>query len=86
MEPKYKDTRQFAGQTFKTMPATLDGEAPETFEENDELHHPDEIEYYSLKKSSLDIAIEFARLTDGPGLDDILGIAAMCAGYIASKN
>ena len=86
MEPKFKDNRQFAGQTFKTMPATPDGEVPETFEENDNLHSPDEIEFYSLKKSSLDIAIEFARLTDGPTLNDILGIAAMCAGYIASKN
>lgn len=86
MEPKFKDTRQFAGQTFKTMPATPDGEESDEFVENKELHVSDEIEHYSLKKSSLDIAIEFARLTDGPSLDDILGIAAMFAGYIASKS
>lgn len=68
------------------MPATPEGSAEGDFEENADLHISYEIEYYSLKKSALDLAIEFARLTDGPTLEDILRIAAMYAGYIASKN
>lgn len=86
MEPKFKDERQYAGQTLETMPATPKSDDSNNFEENDDLHVTDEIEYYSLKKSALEIAIEFARLTDGPTLEDILKVAAMFASYIASKN
>ena len=86
MDPKLKDNRQYNG-------ATLDVASPEDnkpdlqFEEdapvNDDLNTKDE---ENLRIKSVEIAVEFIKLTEGGDLDDIFACAAQVLKFISSKN
>lgn len=88
MKSKFKDTRQYAGTTFKTMPATqdIDQDTAEEFNESGEMNMSEQIADYENKKKSIELACEFCRLTEGVTMTDILTVAALILSFVTQKN
>jgi len=85
MDPKLKDNRQYNG-------ATLDVASPE--DNKPDLQFEDEVpvtdmntkDEENLRIKSVEIAVEFIKLTEGGDLDDIFACAAQVLKFISSKN
>lgn len=85
MDPKIKNNRQYNGVTLDVADAE-DNKPDIQFEDNvpinPDLNSKDE---ENLRIKSVEIAVEFIKLTEGGDLDDIFACAAQVLKFISSK-
>lgn len=85
MDPKIKDNRQYNGTTLDVA-SPEDNKPDLQFEEEAPVNDMNTKEEETLRIKSVEIAVEFIKLTEGGDLDDIFACAAQVLKFISSKN
>ena len=85
MDPKIKDNRQYNGTTLDV--ASPDDNKPDLqFEDEVPVTDMNTKDEENLRIKSVEIAVEFIKLTEGGDLNDIFACAAQVLKFISSKN
>ncbi len=85
MDPKIKDNRQYNGTTLDV--ASPDDNKPDLqFEDEVPVTDINTKDEENLRIKSVEIAVEFIKLTEGGDLNDIFACAAQVLKFISSKN
>lgn len=88
MVVKDKPERQYNGEIFKTSDATPSDDLLDKYDEDGSLNPENfvnyKVEYYSIKKNAIDIALEMVKLQDAATVNDILKTSAILLDFIVS--
>ena len=84
MTPKIKDTRQYNGVTLDVQ--SPEDNKPDIIEDESPATDLNSKEEETLRIKSVELAVEFIKLTEGGDLDDIFACAAQVLKFITAKS